>query len=97
MHPEDRRECGAISHHGGSIGVSERDRFYGGCRGGISTMELVATQGSPAPPFATLPYGSSLRLGAVICGSESAGLSCASTRTGNGFFVHRDGYEFFSG
>lgn len=46
--------------------------------------------------MAVLPYGRALRKGNYVCASEKVGVTCANTKTGNGFRVALAGVTFIS-
>ncbi len=47
------------------------------------------------PSAATLAYGQLDVIGALRCSSAVSGVTCASTRTGHGFFISRQAYRLF--
>lgn len=44
----------------------------------------------------TVPYGQTVYYGATVCDSQEEGLTCWNIKTGNGFFMSREGYRIFS-
>jgi hypothetical protein len=47
------------------------------------------------PSARTLAYGQADVIGTLRCTSALSGVTCASTRTGHGFFISRQGYRLF--
>ncbi len=66
---------------------------------GICTSNFLVGDGSRGeipPPFVgpVVPYGSSIRIGAILCRSEARGLTCTNPE-GHGFFLSRERAEAF--
>ena len=68
---------------GGSLGVSATGAAHFLC-----VSDAV-------PPGSVLPYGQSIRDGAIVCESSASGVKCTSQSTGHGFTLSREAYTLY--